>query len=152
MSDNAYTNQVLNKIIKVSEERRKSFVKAAKYIRDSQMKYYFNCRASEVELNLIELQELIDVHAGTRIYNIDITGLIEHFWIDVRNMILGYNRKAVLNDVERSEDYAANEYLKIANLYLPPKLRALVIRQIDEAQNNQIEVKEMRQAMIAIIT
>ena len=152
MSDNAYTNQVLNKIVKVSEGRRKSFIKAAKYIRDSQMKHYFNCRANEVELNLIELQDLLDIHSGTKSYSIDITSLIERFWIDVRNVTLGYNRRVVLNDVERSENYAAGEYFKIANLYLPPKVRVLVMQQINEAQNNQIEVQEMRQTIVAMMT
>ncbi len=151
MSDNAYTNQVLNKIIKVSEGRRKSFIKAAKYIKDSQMKYYFNCRASDVDLHLIELQELLDFHAGIKIHDIDITSLIERSWINIRNMMLGHNRKAVLNDVERGENYAASEYLKIANLYLPPKVRLLVMQQINEAQNNQIEVNEMRQTIIMMI-
>jgi len=152
MSDNAYTNQVLNRIAKVSETRRKNFIKAAKYIRDSKIKYCFDCKANEVELNLIELEALLNIHAGTISYSMDITSLIEHSWTDLRNMILGYNRKIILNDVERSENYAADEYLKIANLYLPPKVRMLVMQQINEAQNNQIEVKEMRQTIISMTT
>ena len=116
-------------------------------MRDAQIKSLFNCKAKEVQLGLIELQKLIDSFNGNQGYSIDMIGFLRRFWTSVRSIILGYNRMAIINDTEYSEFDAMNEYRKISSLYLPPKVRVLVLRLAGEAQKNYDEIKAMRQSI-----
>lgn len=152
MTDNTYKLKTLNQLLKISIKRQKAFNIAASCMRDAQVKSLLNFKANEVRLGLIDLQNLINSFNGTRVYSLDVTGLLSRFRINIRNAILGYNRLAIINDIERNEYNSVNEYSKIASLYLPPKVRVLVLRLNREAQKNYDEIKAIRQSINLIVS
>ena len=147
MTDNIYKLKILNKLVKISNKRQNSFIKAASNMRDARIKSLFYLKAKEVQMGLIELKKLIISLNGNDNYSIDIVEYSGRFWKSIINLMFGYNEIAIIDDIEYCELLAMNEYDKIVSLYLPPKVRILVLRLMSETQQNYDEIKAMSQSI-----
>lgn len=116
-------------------------------MRDARIKSLFYLKAKEVQMGLIELKKLIISLNGNDNYSIDIVKYSGRFWKSIINIMFGYNEIAIIDDIEDCELLAMNEYDKIVSLYLPPKVRILVLRLMSETQQNYDEIKAMRQSI-----
>lgn len=75
-----------------------------------------------------------------------IGGYLHRRWIDLNAAILTNDELIVLNEVERGEDVALKAYREAASKYLPSEVVLIVLRQLNGAQPNHDEVKQLRDA------
>lgn len=144
MMDNDDVISTLNDLIEVSKDGEEGFLKSAESVDDPQLKTFFFRRSQEVKDSAAELQDLVRALGGKPAESTSVAGYLHRRWIDLKTAILSNDNLAVLNEVERGEDVALNAYREAAKKDLPPMARLVVLRQLDGAQRNHDQVKQLR--------
>lgn len=141
-NDNAIST--LNDLIEVSKDGEDGFLKSSEAVDDVQLKTYLHRRSQEVKGSVLELQDLVRALGGEPATSTSIGGYLHRRWIDIKTAIVNNDNLAVLNEVERGEDVALKAYHEAIEKDLPPMVRLVVLRQLDGAQRNHDQVKQLR--------
>lgn len=134
----------LNDLIEISIDGEKGFLQAAEDVTDPMLKTFFTHRAQQVKTSVIELQILVRDLGGKAEESASVGGYLHRRWINLISAIANNESVAVLNEVERGEEVALNAYKKAASKDLPPAVRLVVMRQLEGAQKNYDQVKQLR--------
>lgn len=143
MNDNDAVS-TLNHLIEISKDGEQGFLKSAESVDDPKLKAFFLRRSKEVKESVIELQELVRELGAEPTDSESIGGYLHRRWIDLKTAISSNDNYAVLNEVERGEDVALYAYREAANQDLPPQVASVVLRQLNGAQRNHDDVKQLR--------
>lgn len=144
MMSNDEAISTLNDLIEISKDGEQGFLKSSETVDDPQLKTFFYRRSQEVKESVLELQDLVRALGGEPANSASIGGYLHRRWIDIKTAIMNNDNLAVLNEVERGEDVALKAYREAAAKDLPPMVRLVVLRQLDGAQRNHDQVKQLR--------
>lgn len=144
MISNDEAISTLNDLIEISIDGEEGFLKSSEAVDDPQLKTFFYRRSQEVKESVLELQDLVRALGGDPATSSSIGGYLHRRWIDIKTAIVNNDNLAVLNEVERGEDVALKAYREAAEKDLPPTVRLVVLRQLDGAQRNHDQVKQLR--------
>lgn len=144
MMSNDDAISTLNDLIEISKDGEEGFLKSSETVDDPQLKTFFYRRSQEVKESVLELQDLVRALGGEPATSSSIGGYLHRRWIDIKTAIVNNDNLAVLNEVERGEDVALKAYREAAEKDLPPMVRLVVLRQLDGAQRNHDQVKQLR--------
>lgn len=144
MMSNNEAISTLNDLIEISKDGEQGFLKSSEIVDDPQLKTFFYRRSQEVKESVLELQDLVRALGGEPANSASIGGYLHRRWIDIKTAIMNNDNLAVLNEVERGEDIALKAYREAAAKDLPPMVRLVVLRQLDGAQRNHDQVKQLR--------
>lgn len=144
MMSNDEAISTLNDLIEISKDGEQGFLKSSETVDDPQLKTFFYRRSQEVKESVLELQDLVRALGGEPANSASIGGYLHRRWIDIKTAIMNNDNLAVLNEVERGEDLALKAYREAAAKDLPPMVRLVVLRQLDGAQRNHDQVKQLR--------
>lgn len=144
MMSNNEAISTLNDLIEISKDGEQGFLKSSETVDDPQLKTFFYRRSQEVKESVLELQDLVRALGGEPATSASIGGYLHRRWIDIKTAIMNNDNLAVLNEVERGEDVALKAYREAAEKDLPPMVRLVVLRQLDGAQRNHDQVKQLR--------
>lgn len=143
---------VLNDLIEYSKDGAKGFRESADDVKNTQLKTFFATRAAECETAASELQSEVRRLGGDPETSTSVTGDLHRGWVNFKSMLTGKDETAVLNEVERGEDYALKAYKeareKLAKYQLSASDSAyqLVEKQLQGVQRNHDQVKALRDA------
>lgn len=146
MIKNEEAISILNNLIEISKDGEEGFLKAADSVDDTKLQAYLLRRSLEVKHSAIELQGLVRTLGGKPADSASIGGYLHRRWIDLKAAILTNDKLTVLNEVERGEDVALKAYREAASKNLPSEVVLIVLRQLNGAQRNHDEVKQLRDA------
>ena len=146
MIKNEEAISILNNLIEISKDGEEGFLKAAGSVDDTKLQAYLLRRSLEVKHSAIELQGLVRTLGGKPADSASIGGYLHRRWIDLKAAILTNDKLTVLNEVERGEDVALKAYREAASKNLPSEVVLIVLRQLNGAQRNHDEVKQLRDA------
>lgn len=146
MIKNEEAISILNNLIEISKDGEEGFLKAADSVDDTKLQTYLLRRSLEVKHSAIELQGLVRTLGGKPADSASIGGYLHRRWIDLKAAILTNDKLTVLNEVERGEDVALKAYREAASKNLPSEVVLIVLRQLNGAQRNHDEVKQLRDA------
>jgi uncharacterized protein (TIGR02284 family) len=146
VENNDLTVSVLNDLIRTSKDAEQCFAYSTRHVQDPQLKAFFIHRTREAAKDVTELQDLVVSLGGIPIDSPSIGHLWHRYWIDLKTAI----DLAVLNEVERGEDFTLKVYRKAAEQSLPPAVRTVVLRQFDHAHHNYDEIKGLRDSAQAL--
>lgn len=135
--------KVLNELIETSEDGKKGFAEAADKATDATLKALFSDRARECGRAVDELQQAVKTLGGSPEEGGSIAGAAHRGWVAVKSAVTDSNI-AVLEEVERGEDYAKAAYSKALDAELPPLARAIVQDQYQGVMRNHDRVRELR--------
>lgn len=141
--DNKIAIKTLNELIETSEDGKKGFAEAAEKATDATLKAEFSQRAANCSASVQELTTAVRSLGGEPEKGGSVTGAAHRGWVAVKAAV-GDNNIAVLEEIERGEDYAKAAYRKALEQDLPPQARDVVQKQYDGVLKNHDRMKELR--------
>jgi len=142
MSDKVISQ--LNELIETSKDGEQGFMKAARDARSPEIKTLFTQGARRCAEGARELQDLVRSLGGDPEKTGSTTAALHRGWINVKEAVTGREDKAILEEVERGEDYAKTQYRKALEEALPENVRAVIERQYRGVISNHDKVRALR--------
>ena len=136
---------VLNELIETSKDGEKGFAKAAQDTRSAELRTLFTTGAQRCAEGARELQDLVRQLGGNPDQTGSVTGALHRGWISVKEAVVARDDEAILEEVERGEDYAKEAYRTAVQQDLPANVKAVVQRQYHGVVANHDKVKAMRE-------
>jgi uncharacterized protein (TIGR02284 family) len=136
---------VLNELIETSRDGEKGFQKAAQDTTSAELRAMFSEGARRCAEGARELQDLVRQLGGKPDTTGSVAGALHRGWINVKEAVSRRDDQAILDEVERGEDYAKEAYRKALDAKLPANAQAIVQRQYQGVLANHDKVKALRQ-------
>jgi len=139
------TVSCLNDLIETSKDGERGFTKSAQDANDPQLKSVFNEGARRCREAIVELQALVRAEGGDPDNTGSVSGAIHRGWVSLREAVTSRDDEAILEEVERGEDYAKGQYRKaLDEQALPSSLREVIDRQYRGVIANHDRVRALR--------
>ena len=135
---------ILNELIETSKDGEKGFMKAAQDAHDAKLKAVFSEGAIRCREGARDLQEVVRTLGGNPEKSGSVAAAMHRGWISLREAVSKRDDKAILEEVERGEDYAKGEYKKALEHDLPANLRVIVECQYQGVIANHDRVRSLR--------
>ena len=134
----------LNELIETSKDGEQGFLKAARDTKTPELTSIFTAAAQRCAQGARELQELVRGMGGDPERSGSAAAALHRGWINVKEAVTGRDDKAILEEVERGEDYAKAQYRKALEQNLPANVKSVVERQYQGVMANHDKVKALR--------
>lgn len=138
--------EALDDLLKTARDGQKGFKEAAEHTKTSTLSQILLQRSRECEQAAEALVAAIAQLGGEVNDGGSASGALHRGWVSLRGSVGALSDLAMLEECERGEDAALARYRKALQQDLPPDVRALVQRQMDGAQRNHDQIKQMRDA------
>lgn len=142
---NDHVIPILNELIETSNDGEKGFNKAAEDTKSSELRAMFTQGAQRCAEGARELQNLVRQLGGDPDRGGSVTGALHRGWVSVKEAVMTRDDQAILEEVERGEDYAKKAYGKALEQNLPANVQAVVQRQYQGVLANHDKVKTLRE-------
>jgi len=136
---------VLNELIETSRDGEKGFNKAAEDTKSSELRAMFTQGAQRCAEGARELQSLVRQLGGDPDQGGSVTGALHRGWVSIKETVMTRDDEAILQEVERGEDYAKEAYRSALQQNLPANVQAVVQRQYQGVIANHDKVKALRE-------
>jgi uncharacterized protein (TIGR02284 family) len=140
---NTETIDLLNDLIDTCKDGEKGYREAAEEIENAFYRALFTDYsrqrakfASELKAQVVKLGDHPD-RRGT------VKGTIHRGWMNLRSAIAGQNDDLIISECERGEEIAIKQYKEALKRDLPPQLKALLEKQMNEIMSTQKRVQVM---------
>ena len=112
MEKNERTAEILNDLVEINNDRIVGYEKAAKETKteDTDLRQLFNEMADESRGYLSELKQCVQSSGEAPAKDTTQRGKIYRVWMDMKAVITGHSRKAILASCEYGEDAAQRAY------------------------------------------
>jgi uncharacterized protein (TIGR02284 family) len=137
------TVKILNDLIETSEDGKKGFAEAAEKATDPSLKALLSERAQSCSTAVRELQTLVSALGGKPDHGGSVAGAAHRGWVKVKTAVKD-NNVAVLEEVERGEDYAKAAYGKALKSQLPPQVQSVLEKQYQGVLANHDRIRSLR--------
>lgn len=134
----------LNDLIETSKDGEQGFLKAAKDTKDPQLAAAFTEGARRCAEGARELQDLVRQLGGDPEKRGSAAAAMHRGWINVKEAVSARDDKAILEEVERGEDYAKTQYRQALEDDLPADVRSVVERQYQGVIANHDKMRALR--------
>lgn len=111
--DNIKTNEVLNTLITINNDRIEGYETAANETDEQDLKTLFAKLSATSQKCKTELTNEVTKLGGTPSEHTMTSGKFFRVWMDVKAALTGKDRKAILNSCEFGEDMAKETYKKV---------------------------------------
>ncbi|MFN2287705.1 MAG: PA2169 family four-helix-bundle protein [Chromatocurvus sp.] len=139
--------EVLNDLIETSKDGEEGFKQCAENVERPDLKTLMMDRAKECEKAASELQTIVQRLGGTPEDSASMSASMHRRWVDLKSTLTGESAQSVLDECERGEDVAKENYEDaLENQALPPDIREVVERQYQGVLRNHDQVKALRDA------
>lgn len=147
-NENENTNEVLNDLIKINNDRIAGYERALSEMRteDGDLRNTFESMKSESEGYKKELVTYVEAHDGDVEDDTTISGKIYRAWMEVKNVFTGGERKELLDSCEFGEDAAQRAYeAALANdTRIDDEARQLIEHQQRSLKDSHDTIKRLR--------
>lgn len=134
----------LNNLIETCKDGQDGFKTAAEGVERSDLKSTFYELSQQRSQFAGELQTLVRELGGDPETTGSTAATLHRGWINIKSAITGHDDTAILNECERGEDSAKNNYKEAAQTVLPANISEVVQRQYAAVQEAHDRVKALR--------
>lgn len=141
------TNEVLNDLIAINNDRIAGYEKALKELEadSSDLRPLFTDMIAESHQLRNILGNEVQANGGTMEPGTTASGKVYRAWMDVKAVFTGHDRKTVLSNCEAGEDAAQRAYKDaIEHEALPAYIRELLTQQKAELKRSHDKIKALR--------
>lgn len=141
------TNDVLNDLVQINNDRIEGYTKAIKEIegKEADLVAIFEQMKEQSQDISSDLKALIMNTGGTVATGSTTMGKIYRTWMDLKITFSGNDRKTVLESCEFGEDAAQKAYkMALEESDLTSEARSLISSQKSELKNSHDEIKRLR--------
>ncbi len=134
----------LNGLIETCKDGQEGYKVAAEGIERSELKtlfYQFSQQRSEFAG---VLQGLVRNLGGDPESSGSMSAAVHRGWMDIKSLVTGKDEGAILNECERGEDYAKDDYADALKIALPSNVESVVRQQHQAILAAHNRVKELR--------
>jgi len=145
----AATNEVLNDLISINNDRIEGYEKALKETTagDADLKALFTDMIAESHQLRNILGNEVQATGGTMATSTTTGGKIYRAWMNVKAVFTGHDRHTILTNCEAGEDAAQRAYKDaLDHENLPAYIRELLTQQKAELKRSHDKVKKLRDA------
>lgn len=103
--DTSHDTTVLNTLIATTLDSVKGYREAAEHSEDAAHRQFFSEMSEERSRVAADLQQQVRVSGGDPETEGSTAGAVHRGWMDLKSAVTGRNEKAIVNEVERGEDY-----------------------------------------------
>ncbi|MCW2244480.1 uncharacterized protein (TIGR02284 family) [Azospirillum fermentarium] len=121
----------LNGLIHIVEDSHEGYRQAAENAAEDGMKGLFNDVAAQRGAIVRELQRLVAEQGGAPGMGGTVTGSTLRFFLDLKQAVLGHDRTALLDGIERGETECLRLYDQTLDLDIPPEVHSTLARHRD---------------------
>lgn len=138
------TISVLNNLIETCKDGEEGFRSAAEGTDDSQLRALFNEYAMQRSGFAAELQRQVAGLGGSPERSGSLAGAAHRGWMDIKSAVMGRDNKAIVNEAERGEDSAVEQYTDALARDLPSDLRSIVERQARMVKEAHDRIRDLK--------
>jgi uncharacterized protein (TIGR02284 family) len=152
METNEKNAEVLNDLIEINNDRIEGYTKAAGETKteDADLRDVFDTMASESRGYLDELKKFVFRNGEAPAEGTTQRGKVYRVWMDIKAVITGHNRKAILASCEFGEDAAQRAYQAALDTDgISEDVRALITEQKAKLRRSHDRIKMMRDTQSA---
>lgn len=136
----------LDDLLKTARDGEKGFKESAEHTKTTALAQFLLQRSRECAQAGDELADVMARLGGEVNDGGSASGALHRGWVSLRGNLGALSDLAMLEECERGEDTALARYRKALKQDLPADVRALVQRQMEGAQRNHDQLKQMRDA------
>ena len=134
----------LNNLIETCKDGQEGFKDAAEGVENAELKKSFYEYSQQRSQFAGELQNLVRELGGDPEDSASFTGSLHRGWINIKSAVTGQDETAILNECERGEDVAKDQYQKALEQNLPANVEETVNNQYQTVIKTHDNVKAMR--------
>lgn len=145
--DSKATQTLLNELVQTLKDGEEGYATALTDVEDQDLKEVFKKYAAQRDGYLTELEDQMHQLNLKAEEESSITGTVHRAFINLKAAVTSKDRKSILNECERGEDYAVKAYqtaLKAQDL--PSQLKSIIEKQAQGIQQGHDEIKRLRDA------
>jgi uncharacterized protein (TIGR02284 family) len=135
--------EILNELIQTSEDGERGFAEAAEIAENPELQTLLSRCADECRAAVQELQSQVTALGGEPQQSGSVAGTAHRSWIKAKAAVEDKDI-AVLEEVERGEDYAKAVYSKALRTELPADVKSLVQKQYDGTLQHHDLFRDLR--------
>lgn len=136
----------LNDLIRIVEDSHEGYRQAAEAVREEDLKALFNDLAAQRGAIVRELQRLVAEQGGAPDMGGTVIGGAHRFFLELKNNVLGHDREAILNEVQRGETECVNRYDVALAKELPLPITTVVVQHLDRIRVDRDRMSMLRGA------
>lgn len=141
--DNNKAIDMLNTLLTRNYDAEKGYKNAAEEVDDTRLKSFFTSKAEERYTFGHSLKDEIRTLGGDPDKGSSVKGSLHRAWMDIREAVASHDAKAILEECERGEKKALEDYNEYLTASLPMSTKTLVERQRDSVQNDLREIQRL---------
>ena len=135
---------VVHHLIERCKDGSKGFFTASEDVDDPQLKDMFKKFSVQRDSMITELQNELHKMGTMDAESGSIEGKIHRAWIDLSSALASKDKKRILEECERGEDYAVAAYKKAMEAELPANLHQIVEQQFQQVKQAHDQVRDLR--------
>lgn len=136
----------IHHLIERCKDGEKGYKTASEDVEDKDLKDLFKKYAVQRDSMITELQDQLHKLGVSDDESSSIEGTVHRAWIDLKSALTSRDRKRVLEECERGEDYAVKAYQEALDKNLPSELKAVVQQQYQDVKHAHDHIRSLRDA------
>jgi len=146
--DNSHDTTVLNTLIATTLDSMKGYREAAEGSENSTHAQFFREMAEERSQVASDLQQQVRSLGGDPEMDSSTAGAAHRGWVDLKSAITGHDEQAVVNEVERGEDYIKDKFeTAMKDDELSPSTRGAIEKCFGSIRKGHDRASQMKHAL-----
>jgi uncharacterized protein (TIGR02284 family) len=136
----------LNDLIQITEDSHEGYRKSAEDAEEQELKSLFNDLSAQRGAMVRDLQKHVAEQGGAPEASGTMLGGAHRFFVGLKSSVLGRDRTAILQEVERGEGEAIRRYEQALDKDLPPHLASVISQHLARLRSDRDRVASMNKA------
>jgi uncharacterized protein (TIGR02284 family) len=136
----------IHHLIERCKDGAKGYKTASEDVEDKDLKDLFKKYAVQRDSMITELQDQLHKMGDSDDESSSIEGTVHRAWIDLKSALTSRDRKRVLEECERGEDYAVKAYQEALDKNLPGELKPIIQQQYQDVKHAHDHIRSLRDA------
>jgi uncharacterized protein (TIGR02284 family) len=146
--DNSHDTTVLNTLIATTLDSMKGYRESAEHSENSTHQQFFNQMAEERSQVAADLQAHVRSLGGDPETESSTAGAAHRGWVNLKSAITGRDEQAIVNEVERGEDYIKEKFeAAMRDDELSPETRGLLEKAFASIRKGHDRASQMKHGM-----
>lgn len=141
--DNDKAVNMLNTLLTRNYDAEKGYQRAAEEVDDTRLKSFFHNKARERYDFGHSLKDEIRNLGGSPDKGTSLKGDVHRMWMDLRESLTSHDNKAILEECERGEKSALEDYNDMLNSNMPMSTKSIIERQRDTIRQDLREIQNL---------
>ncbi|WP_158043778.1 ferritin-like domain-containing protein [Skermanella pratensis] len=136
----------LNDLIQITEDSHEGYRKSAEDAQDPDLKMLFNDLSAQRGAMVRDLQKHVAEQGGAPEASGTMLGGAHRFFVDLKSAVMGRDRAAIIQEVERGETEAVRRYEQALDKDLPTHLASVISQHLARLQSDRDRLAATKQA------